>query len=130
MNLITDIFDGLAKVYNLDTGMAIISQPIQAGTSRDAAIEVAEEMAGEVQEIDAIFNAAEACSCTALEGDPMTGWHLMRNWAEAQPGDILYDGELWMACRCCNWGDGLPHDAIILSVPGGLWAMQAAGAFQ
>lgn len=50
----------------------------------------------------------EVHGCHFMPDDPVWGWHLMTNWDDAQPGDILYGGELWMACRQRNWDDGKP----------------------
>ena len=47
-------------------------------------------------------------ACTYCPTDGMTGWHTITDWEDAQPGDVLYDGELWMACRRCNWNGGQP----------------------
>jgi hypothetical protein len=66
--------------------------------------------------------AVNAPVCHFAPDDPLWGWHLMTDWDDAQPGDILYDGELWMACRNCNWGDGKP-----LYVPDGAVGVKGYG---
>lgn len=58
------------------------------------------------------------CDTRPDSGDPTSGWHLMFDWEEINPGDVVYASELWMACRRCNWQDGapvhIPDGAVIL----------------
>ena len=43
-------------------------------------------------------------SCHTIPGgdDPSAGWDII-DWDDATPGDIVWDGEVWQACRACNW---------------------------
>ena len=48
--------------------------------------------------------------CNSRDDDgPSAGWCIIC-WHDAAPGDIVWDSELWQACRDCNWdwGNGLP----------------------
>lgn len=60
--------------------------------------------------------------CACCPSDEMAGWHILTDWEDARPGDILYDGELWMACRDCNWNGGHP-----LHQPEGAIVIQGCG---
>lgn len=46
--------------------------------------------------------------CDTKQVDEDGGLHLLFDWEHLQPGDVLWDGEAWMPCRECNWGDGRP----------------------
>lgn len=41
--------------------------------------------------------------CDTKKGDEAGGLHLLFDWDNLQPGDVLWDGEAWLACRECNW---------------------------
>lgn len=41
--------------------------------------------------------------CDTKQGDEDGGLHLLFDRGDVQPGDVLWDGEFWLACRHCNW---------------------------
>ena len=77
------------------------------------------------------FLQRQASRCTAISPDrcrycnsrgddgPSAGWCII-DWDDATPGDIVWDGELWQACRDCNWDwdsgkpRHTPEDALVL----------------
>jgi len=49
--------------------------------------------------------------CDTKADDEDGGLHLLFDQDDVQPGDVLWDGEWWLACRECNWDyeKGKPH---------------------
>ena len=65
--------------------------------------------------------------CDTKRGDEAGGLHLLFDWEHLQPGDVLWDGEAWLACRRCNWTDGkpviVPEGSIVIE--GASWSRTA-----
>lgn len=84
--------------------------------------------------------SADRCPyCGTKRGDEDGGLHLLFDWQHVQPGDVLWDGEFWLACRHCNWDhqNGKPYrtpeDSIVMEGFGWFrtahWSVITSAAF-